>query len=71
MVTHCICHGRSFDELKEIAEELNITEIQGLIDMEFCSCGCKLCVPYIEMMLRSGRTSFHPEEAVDIDQKTK
>lgn len=71
MVTHCICQGQAFVELKRIAEEQNITEVRELIEKEYCGCGCQLCVPYIEMMLSSGRTSFHPEEVVIMDKNTE
>lgn len=67
MVTHCICHGRSLAELKKIAEDEGISEIEGLIEKEYCSCGCRLCVPYIRMMLETGRTKFHPDEAEPVD----
>jgi len=57
-VTRCICHSRSFDEIKKYAEENHITSVVTLQDQEICSGGCGMCAPYVELMLQTGETAF-------------
>ncbi len=59
-VTKCICHDRSFVELKTYAEEHGITDIKELQKRKLCSCGCRMCKPYVELMLQTGEVSFEP-----------
>lgn len=59
-VTRCICHKRSFQEIKEYAEDHDLESVEELQDHEFCSCGCRMCTPYVEMILETGETSFEP-----------
>lgn len=60
LVNRCICHSRSFKEVKDYAEENDITSIGQLQADDFCSCGCGLCIPYIELMFETGETEFEP-----------
>lgn len=57
-VTRCICSMVSFSELKTIAEEHNIKEVEALQRVKPFGLSCKLCVPYVRQMLRDGRTVF-------------
>lgn len=59
-VKSCICHGRSFKEIKEYAEDHNINTVKELQRDKYCSCGCGLCSPYVEMVLETGETEFTP-----------
>lgn len=59
-VTGCICHSRSFQEVKEYAEEHNISTLQELQKVRYCSCSCGLCSPYVELVLETGQTAFAP-----------
>jgi NAD(P)H-nitrite reductase large subunit len=59
-VTNCICHDRSFTELKNYAVEHGITDIEELQKRKMCSCGCQMCAPYVEAMLKTGETAFEP-----------
>lgn len=59
-VKSCICHGRSFREIKEYAEKHNINSLQELQELRYCSCSCGLCSPYVEMVLETGETEFTP-----------
>ncbi|SMO75674.1 hypothetical protein [Gracilimonas mengyeensis] len=61
-VTRCICHKRNFEEIKEFAEQQSFSSVEELQAEQFCSCGCGLCIPYIEMMFETGRTEFEPGE---------
>lgn len=60
LVNKCICHSRDFSEIKERIEEKNYTTIDELQAEDFCSCSCGLCVPYIELMFKTGETEFEP-----------
>lgn len=60
LVTHCICHDRSLKEIKEFAEKEGFTEVGELQAAEFCSTNCKMCKPYVELMLETGETAFEP-----------
>lgn len=59
-VTKCICHGKTFNEIKEHAREHDISTLEELQKERFCSCSCGLCGPYIEMVLETGETEFSP-----------
>jgi len=59
-VTKCICHDRSFEEIKKYAQQNEIDTIEELQESKFCSCGCQMCVPYVELMLQTGETAFEP-----------
>lgn len=61
-VTKCICHDRTFEEVKEYAEEQNFTTVEALQDDDFCSNSCGLCTPYVEMLLATGQVAFNPGE---------
>lgn len=59
-VDKCICHDKSFEEIKQYASEKNIQSVEELRSARFCSCGCGLCGPYVEMVLDTGETAFEP-----------
>lgn len=60
LVNRCVCQKRSFEEIKEYALEHEITDIKLLQVKEICSNKCHMCVPYVELMLVTGETSFEP-----------
>ncbi|MDR8390842.1 hypothetical protein NC796_06825 [Aliifodinibius sp. S!AR15-10] len=59
-VKKCICHDRTFQEIKDYSQERGISSIEELQAEQYCSCQCKFCVPYIEMMFETGQTVFEP-----------
>ncbi|MFN1836127.1 bacterioferritin-associated ferredoxin [Balneola sp. MJW-20] len=59
-VDKCICHKRSFEVIREYAEKEGIKSVSELQKQNICSTGCGLCIPYIELMLETGETSFEP-----------
>jgi bacterioferritin-associated ferredoxin len=59
-VSKCICHKKDFSEIKAYVEENEITSVRELQDQKYCCCGCGLCAPYIELMLKTGETTFEP-----------
>jgi bacterioferritin-associated ferredoxin len=62
-VTRCICHQRTFETLKEMAERENIESVEQLQERRLCGRGCGLCVPYVRLMLKTGETAFDPGAA--------
>lgn len=68
-VDHCICCHISFDEIKRIAESKGITDTEGLRNEGISCTNCKLCVPYLENMFETGKTSFEPHEIHHLTSK--
>ncbi len=57
-ITHCVCYGKSFAELKAIAEREQATSIEQLQKHVDFGLNCKLCQAYVRRMLRTGETEF-------------
>lgn len=62
-INRCLCHNRSFEEIKTYAHKYDIHTIEELQSRKICSCGCRICLPYVEKMLKTGETSFEPGTA--------
>lgn len=60
LVSKCICHDRTFEEIKEYAKDYNYDHVEDLQADHYCSCSCGLCIPYIELMFETGETEFKP-----------
>lgn len=59
-VTKCVCKNTSFEEILEYASEHDITDIEDLRKVELCSTNCRMCDPYIRIVLEEGKTEFEP-----------
>lgn len=59
-VTKCICHDRSFEDIKRYTEANDITSVEELQEERYCSSSCRLCAPYVELVLQTGKTTFTP-----------
>lgn len=59
-VTRCVCHDRTFDEIKTYARKNNISSVKELQARKICSCGCQMCAPYVALVLKTGETFFEP-----------
>ena len=57
-VLKCICFDTTFKEMKEIMKKNNINSIEELRQIKQISANCKLCLPYIEKMIKTGQTEF-------------
>lgn len=63
-VDRCVCYSTPFQRLQDYVEQhggpehVNFEQLQAVFE---CGRGCGLCVPYIDRMLRTGRTSFSVE----------
>ncbi|MEX0719525.1 MAG: hypothetical protein WD059_02575 [Balneolaceae bacterium] len=60
LVNKCICHDHDFAEIKKYAEEKGYSTVKELQAENFCSNSCRLCIPYVEMVLETGETEFKP-----------
>jgi len=60
LVTRCICHNKSFEEIKIFAEQNKLETVEELQALKYCSNGCQMCAPYVELMLKTGETEFEP-----------
>lgn len=56
-IDRCVCRQIPFDELRDIAAEESLG-FEALLDSTGCGSSCGLCVPYIQAMLATGRTTF-------------
>lgn len=56
-VTRCVCHDVTFAELKSLCAVVGPDQ-DALAARTGCGTGCGTCVPYIQLMLRTGRTEF-------------
>jgi bacterioferritin-associated ferredoxin len=60
-IDRCVCFDVTFSALKAYANE-HASTMDDLRAHFGCGRRCALCVPYIEMMLRTGQTEFHAPE---------
>lgn len=63
VVTRCVCHDVSFEKVRRFAAGHHGCTLSMLRDEFGCGTGCGLCVPFLRLMLATGRTRFHPDEA--------
>lgn len=59
-VDRCICHKISFLEIKRIADENGYQSIEEIRKADLACNKCKFCEPYIEELLKTGKTTFKP-----------
>jgi len=57
-VDRCICHDITFAEVKAIAQERGLNSVEEIEANRIACSNCKLCVPYIKRMLKTGETVF-------------
>lgn len=64
-VDRCICRKIAFTQLLAIAQEVG-SDFDALARETQVGNGCGMCVPYIHLMLRTGRTSLPVMRPEDI-----
>lgn len=57
-IIKCICHGTTFARLKKISETQKLSSIEELQKRATFAENCRRCVPYINLMLKTGQTEF-------------
>lgn len=58
MVDRCVCYNKTFEFLQQIAVKNNVTNSNKLHEFVQFGENCKLCIPYIELMLKTGKVEF-------------
>lgn len=58
MVTRCVCFNQSFEDLKRIMASKNLTTFESLKCEVVFGEKCKMCVPYVQKMIETGKTMF-------------
>ena len=72
MVTRCVCCDVALTELLALARNHELTTVESLHTVACFGQGCGLCLPYVALALRTGRTAFDPAatDAADADTTT-
>jgi bacterioferritin-associated ferredoxin len=56
-VDRCVCHQQKFDELAPLAVEAG-GDLARLMELTGCGTRGGLCIPYLRLMLATGKTRF-------------
>jgi bacterioferritin-associated ferredoxin len=62
MVDRCVCFNRFFSEMQQVMIHNNIKTFEELKKYITFGENCSLCVPYVELMIKTGRTEFEYTE---------
>ena len=57
-IDRCLCFGRTFAELAEVAAETGASTVPELQEHALFGRKCGLCHPYVRRTLRTGQTVF-------------
>ncbi len=57
-IDRCYCFGRTFAELKIVADATGAASVPELQAHAAFGHNCQLCHPYVRRMLRTGKTVF-------------
>jgi bacterioferritin-associated ferredoxin len=66
-IDRCLCFGRTFAELRAVAEATGARSVEALQEHAAFGQKCGLCRPYVRRMLRTGETVF-PEVVTEADE---
>jgi len=58
MVDRCVCYNRLFSEMKNIIDRNNLNSIDELKNHIPFGLNCSLCIPYVELIFKTGKTEF-------------
>ncbi|MBV6479218.1 MAG: hypothetical protein HGGPFJEG_01989 [Ignavibacteria bacterium] len=58
-INKCICYDTTFKEMISIMIKNNLKSIDELRNIKPVSLNCKLCLPYINKMIETGKTEFN------------
>ena len=59
LINKCVCFDTTFKMMKSIMKKYDLKKIDELRKVKEVGTNCKLCVPYIEKMIKTGQTEFH------------
>ena len=59
VISKCVCFDTTFLEMKKIMKTNDLKNLDELRKIKEVGTNCRLCVPYIEKMIRTGQTVFH------------
>ncbi len=62
MVDRCVCFNRLFSEMQQIMVHKRLNTFEELKRYITFGENCKLCEPYVKLMISTGRTEFEPIE---------
>lgn len=68
-MSKCVCSNVGFSELLKIAQELHIKDADSLSKNVDVARNCRLCVPYINIMLSTGITEVPLIKSEDHEKK--
>jgi len=57
-IDRCVCAGRTFAELRGVADTAGARTLAELQQHADFGRGCKLCHPYVRRMLKTGEVRF-------------
>jgi bacterioferritin-associated ferredoxin len=57
-IDRCVCYGRTFTELREVADVAGVRTLEELKRHASFGANCGLCHPYVRRMLRTGEVVF-------------
>ena len=69
-IDRCVCRRIPFETQRDIAAEESLG-LEALLDATGCGSSCGLCVPYIQAMLATGRTTFPVMSPRDLERMCK
>jgi bacterioferritin-associated ferredoxin len=58
MVDRCVCYDKTFAEMKVVIDEHELTSFDELKNYITFAENCRLCVPYVELVIKTGKTKF-------------
>ncbi len=68
-VNRCICSNIHFADMMLIAREQGFSTVEELRNHHICASHCMICAPFLEMMLKSGKTVFEPLQQIKPAEK--
>lgn len=60
MVDRCVCYNTLFSEMQQLILREKISTFEELKKHITFGENCKLCVPYVKLMILTGKTEFEP-----------
>ena len=60
LVRKCICHNIDFVDIRKRVIENSIENASELQAGNICGTKCQMCIPYIEILLKTGKVEFKP-----------